>query len=180
MIPRLKEAGAELFSRPALYWALAGVFWLRVVVLSAIVPRRPDAEGMWEGAHAFLTNPSHMYDAAAAYLAQTHVIAPPGVLAGLTGGACAEGSGASRLRQSQTQSIEHAPGPRGSPQDPQAPAGSADARVALFETEKTERRRSTRALSHSGQATRDFPLTNLSNRDSHSRHRYSYSGIPSQ
>ena len=36
---------------------------------------------MWEGAHAFLTNPSHMYDAAAAYLAQTHVIAPPGVLA---------------------------------------------------------------------------------------------------
>ena len=81
MIPRLKEAGAELFSRPALYWALAGVFWLRVVVLSAIVPRRPDAEGMWEGAHAFLTNPSHMYDAAAAYLAQTHVIAPPGVLA---------------------------------------------------------------------------------------------------
>ena len=81
MIPRLKEAGAELFSRPALYWALAGVFWLRVVVLSAIVPRRPDAEGMWEGAHAFLTNPSHMYDAAAVYLAQTHVIAPPGVLA---------------------------------------------------------------------------------------------------
>jgi hypothetical protein len=36
---------------------------------------------MWEGAHAFLTDPSHMYDAAAAYLAQTHVIAPPGVLA---------------------------------------------------------------------------------------------------
>ena len=60
---------------------MAAVFWLRVIVLSAIVPRRPDAEGMWEGAHAFLTNPSHMYDAAAAYLAQTHVIAPPGVLA---------------------------------------------------------------------------------------------------
>ncbi len=36
---------------------------------------------MWEGARAFLTDPSHMYDAAAAYLAQTHVIAPPGVLA---------------------------------------------------------------------------------------------------
>jgi hypothetical protein len=57
------------------------VFWLRIVVLSAIVPRRPDAEGMWEGARAFITDPSHMYDAAAAYLAQTHVIAPPGVLA---------------------------------------------------------------------------------------------------
>ena len=70
-----------VLSRPALYWAIAGVFWLRVIVLSAIVPRRPDAEGMWEGAHAYLTDPSHMYDAAAAYLAQTHVIAPPGVLA---------------------------------------------------------------------------------------------------
>ena len=78
---RLTQAAAELFSRPALYWALAGVFWLRVVVLSAIIPRRPDAEGMWEGAHAFLTDPSHMYDAAAAYLAATHVIAPPGTLA---------------------------------------------------------------------------------------------------
>jgi hypothetical protein len=81
LIPNLRLAAAALFSRPALYWALAGVFWLRVMVLSALVPRRPDAEGMWEGAHAFLTDPSHMYDAAAAYLAQTHVIAPPGVLA---------------------------------------------------------------------------------------------------
>ena len=51
------------------------------MVLSAIISRRPDAEGMWEGAHAYLTNPSHMYEAAAAYLAQTHVIAPPGALA---------------------------------------------------------------------------------------------------
>ena len=78
---RLRQAAAEVLSRPALYWALAGVFWLRVVVLSALVPRRPDAEGMWEGAHAYLTDPSHMYEAAATYLAQTHVIAPPGVLA---------------------------------------------------------------------------------------------------
>lgn len=77
----MRQAAAELFSRPAFYWALAGIFWLRVIVLSALVPKRPDAEGMWEGAHAYLTDPSHMYDAAAAYLAQTHVIAPPGVLA---------------------------------------------------------------------------------------------------
>src|SRR5438309_1897796 len=35
---------------------------------------------MWEGAHAYLTDPSHMYDGAAAYLARTHVIAPPGSL----------------------------------------------------------------------------------------------------
>ena len=81
VLSRLRQAAAKILSRPALYWSLAGVFWLRVLVLSALVPRRPDAEGMWEGARAYLTNPSHLYDAAAAYLAQTHVIAPPGTLA---------------------------------------------------------------------------------------------------
>ena len=81
VLSRLRQAAAEILSRPALYWTLAGVFWLRVIVLSALVPRRPDAEGMWEGARAYLTDPTHMYDAAAAYLAQSHVIAPPGVLA---------------------------------------------------------------------------------------------------
>ena len=81
VLSRLRQAAAEILSRPALYWALAGVFWLRVLVLSALVPHRPDAEGMWEGGRAYLTNPSPLYDAAAAYLAQTHVIAPPGVLA---------------------------------------------------------------------------------------------------
>jgi len=79
VLSRLRQAAAEVLSRPALYWALAGVFWLRVIVLSALVPRRPDAEGIWEGGRAYLTDPSHLYDAAAAYLAQTHVIAPPGV-----------------------------------------------------------------------------------------------------
>jgi hypothetical protein len=81
VLSRLRQAAGEVLSRPALYWALAGVFWLRVLVLSALVPRRPDAEGMWEGGRAYLSNPSHLYDAAAAYLAQTHVIAPPGILA---------------------------------------------------------------------------------------------------
>ena len=33
---RLRQAAAEVLSRPALYWALAAVFWLRVIVLSAI------------------------------------------------------------------------------------------------------------------------------------------------
>ncbi len=69
-----------MLTRPALYWGLAAVFWIRVVVLSVLVPRRPDTEGMWEGAHAYLTDPGQMYDAAAAYLARTHVIAPPGGL----------------------------------------------------------------------------------------------------
>jgi hypothetical protein len=80
LIKRLGRAAADVLSRPALWWALAAVFWIRVAVLSALVPRRPDAEGMWEGAHSYLTQPSHMYDAAADYLARLHIIAPPGGL----------------------------------------------------------------------------------------------------
>ena len=45
----------RLLTRPALYWALAAVFWIRVVVLTVLTPRRPDTEGMWEGARAYLT-----------------------------------------------------------------------------------------------------------------------------
>jgi glycosyl transferase family 87 len=80
LIVRLRRAAADVFSRPALYWTLAAIFWIRVVVFTVIVPRRPDAELLWEGAHAYLTNPMHMYDAAAAYLASTHLIAPAGGL----------------------------------------------------------------------------------------------------
>jgi len=76
----LGRAARDLFTRPAFYWALAAAFWLRVAVLTLLPVRRPDAEGMWEGAHAYLTDPSHMYDAAAAYLAKLHIIAPPGGL----------------------------------------------------------------------------------------------------
>ena len=35
---------------------------------------------MWAGAHAYLTDPAHMYDVAAGYLARLHIIAPPGGL----------------------------------------------------------------------------------------------------
>ena len=76
----LGAAARDLFTRPAFYWAIAGAFWLRVAVLTLLTTRRPDAEGMWEGAHAYLTDPSHMYDQAAAYLARLHIIAPPGGL----------------------------------------------------------------------------------------------------
>ena len=69
-----------MLSRPVLYWLVAAVFWLRLLILSALVPARHDADGMWEGAHAYLTDPAHMYDAAAAYLATLHIIAPPGGL----------------------------------------------------------------------------------------------------
>jgi hypothetical protein len=80
LITRLGRAAADVLSRPALYWAIAGAFWLRVAILSVLTPRRPDTEGMWEGAHAYLTEPSHMYDAAADYLSRLHIIAPPGGL----------------------------------------------------------------------------------------------------
>src|SRR5438105_1208509 len=80
MVGAVRRAAADLFSRPAFYWALAAVFALRVAVLSIINNQRPDAEGMWEGARAYLTNPAHMYDAAAQYLAASHVIAPPGTI----------------------------------------------------------------------------------------------------
>jgi hypothetical protein len=80
LIHRLARAAADVLSRPALYWALAAAFWVRVAVLTILTPRRFDAEGMWEGAHAYLTEPSHMYDAAAQYIARHHIIAPPGGL----------------------------------------------------------------------------------------------------
>lgn len=76
----LKKAAADVLTRPALYWTLAAVFAVRVAVLSIVNHSRPDAEGMWEGARAYLTNPAHMYDEAARYLAISHVIAPPGTL----------------------------------------------------------------------------------------------------
>lgn len=80
MIARLARAAGDVLSRPALYWALAAAFWLRVAILTVLTPRRFDAEGMWEGAHAYITEPSHMYDAAAQYIARFHIIAPPGGL----------------------------------------------------------------------------------------------------
>jgi len=76
----LRRAAADVLTRPALYWAIAAAFGTRVIVLSALTGRRPDAEGMWEGAHAYLTNPTYMYAPAAAVLEQYHVIAPPGGL----------------------------------------------------------------------------------------------------
>ena len=76
----MARAAADVLSRPALYWALAAAFWLRVAILTVLTPQRFDVEGMWEGAHAYLTEPSHMYDAAAAYIARFHIIAPPGGL----------------------------------------------------------------------------------------------------
>ena len=71
---------ARVFQRPLLYWAVAAAFWIRAIVLTVLTPRRFDTEGMWEGGRAYLNDPSHMYDAAANYLARLHIIAPPGGL----------------------------------------------------------------------------------------------------
>jgi glycosyl transferase family 87 len=70
----------RILSNPFLYRALAAVFWIRVVVLTVLTPTRHDAEGLWEGGRAYLNEPTHMYDAAANYLARVHIIAPPGGL----------------------------------------------------------------------------------------------------
>jgi hypothetical protein len=77
---RFTRAAAIVFSWPRLYWAIAAAFWIRLIFLALLTQRRPDAEGMWQGAHAYLTEPSHMYDAAADYLSRLHIIAPPGGL----------------------------------------------------------------------------------------------------
>lgn len=80
MIDRFRRAAADIFRRPALYWVLAAVFALQRAIFVVLAPRRFDAELMWEGAHAYLTNPAHMYEPAADYLAKLHIIAPPGGL----------------------------------------------------------------------------------------------------
>ncbi|HKW69672.1 MAG TPA: glycosyltransferase 87 family protein [Candidatus Dormibacteraeota bacterium] len=80
MIGRLRRAAADVLSRPLFYWVLAAVFGLWRALSTILITRRFDAEGMWEGGHAYLTNPSQMYDAAAEYLARLHIIAPPGGL----------------------------------------------------------------------------------------------------
>jgi glycosyl transferase family 87 len=77
---RLRRAAADVLTRPALYWVIAAVFVSQRLFFIVAAPRRFDAEGMWEGAHAYLTNPSQMYDDAADYLARLHIIAPPGGL----------------------------------------------------------------------------------------------------
>ncbi|HEY6116521.1 MAG TPA: hypothetical protein VI172_11225, partial [Candidatus Dormibacteraeota bacterium] len=80
MIRRLRLAAGDVLTRPLLYWVIAALFVLQRLFFIVSTPRRFDAEGLWEGAHAYLTDPSQMYDAAAAYLARLHIIAPPGGL----------------------------------------------------------------------------------------------------
>jgi len=52
---------------------------------------------------------------------------------------------------------EHAPGPRGSPQEPQAPLGDAEAVEPLAETAKTESCRSSLVVWHLGHSAFCLP-----------------------
>jgi len=53
--------------------------------------------------------------------------------------------------------IEHAPGPRGSPQDPHGPAGAADGDDPLADTAKTESCGASFFVWHFGHSAFSFP-----------------------
>jgi hypothetical protein len=78
--------------------------------------------------------------------------------------------GVSRARD---QFMEQAPGPRGSPHEPQPREGAVSARPPPEETAKTERSLRRFRLSHAGQTGRVFPETNCSKLFPHARQRYS-------
>lgn len=75
--------------------------------------------------------------------------------------------------------MEQAPGPRGSPQVPQAPRPSAlpGPRELPVTAENVERSFSSFALRHEGHWGRSRPKTRVSNSLSHSLQRYSKMGI---
>jgi hypothetical protein len=76
------------------------------------------------------------------------------------------------------QLIEQAPGPRGSPQDPQPPERASDGPAdPPLPTAKTESSFCSFGLRHSGQRGLASPSTNSSKRFSQSRQTYSYSGM---
>jgi len=73
--------------------------------------------------------------------------------------------------------MEQAPGPRGSPQEPHAPTGPADAEVFFVATAKTESLVARVLLWHFGQEAFSSPKTKASNSCSHDLHRYSKMGM---
>jgi hypothetical protein len=80
------------------------------------------------------------------------------------------------------QSTEQAPGPRGSPQDPQPPEGDGVSDRPLLppaddETAKTDSSLRRSRLSQAGQAGRESPEVKCSKAFPQARHTYSKSGI---
>ena len=72
---------------------------------------------------------------------------------------------------------EHAPGPRGSPQEPQAPIDGAEDDIPFAETAKTENFGVRLLLWHFGQEAFSLPKTRASNSWSQLLHTYSKIGI---
>jgi hypothetical protein len=66
---RLALAARQLAGDPRLLWALAAVFWARVLLYAALLGEHEDARGFWSTGHALLTNPAGLYPATAAVLA---------------------------------------------------------------------------------------------------------------
>ncbi len=73
--------------------------------------------------------------------------------------------------------MEQAPGPRGSPQEPHAPTGPADAEVLFVATAKRESLGASVLLWHLGQDAFSSPKISVSNSWSHALHMYSKIGM---
>ena len=73
--------------------------------------------------------------------------------------------------------MEQAPGPRGSPQEPHAPTGPAEAEVLFVATANTESFGARRLLWHFGQEAFSSPKISVSNSWSHALHMYSKIGM---
>src|SRR3989442_13517088 len=73
--------------------------------------------------------------------------------------------------------MEQAPGPRGSPQEPHAPTGPAEAEVLFVATANMESLGARVLLWHLGQDAFSSPKISVSNSWSHALHRYSKIGM---
>lgn len=79
---RFKDAALRIFGAAWFWWVLAAVFGLRVILLGAAEPHRPDPANYLSAARALLTSPTHIYADAAAWLSLHHEDPPPGSLLG--------------------------------------------------------------------------------------------------
>lgn len=73
----LRRAAADLLTRPALWFVLAGVFGARLLLFAAAVRDRPDTRGLWTAARELLRNPRAVYEPSAAFIVSHHGLLPP-------------------------------------------------------------------------------------------------------
>jgi hypothetical protein len=74
---RLERVG-HVLTRPWLLWALALVFWVRLTVIVAATRDHPDGAALIAAARTYVSDPAHLYSAAAAFLAAHGIMAPHG------------------------------------------------------------------------------------------------------